>query len=78
MLVRGFYFEGWHPAGKPLKERKLEEFLAHVAAAFPDEAVIDSEAVTKAVFGVLARHVDTGEVERVKALFPAELRSLWS
>jgi uncharacterized protein (DUF2267 family) len=77
MLVRGFYYEGWHPAGKPLKERKLEEFLAHVAAAFPDEAVIDSEAVTKAVFQVIAKHGDTGEVEKVKSLFPAELRPLW-
>ncbi len=73
LLVRGFYYEGWHPAGKPRKERKLEEFLAHVAAAFPDEAVIDPEAV----FGVIARHVDPGEVEKAKGLLPAELRSLW-
>lgn len=77
LLVRGFYYEGWHPAGKPLKERKLEEFLAHVAAAFPDEAVIDTEAVTRAVFGVIARHVSNGEVEKARSLLPAELRSLW-
>ena len=70
--MRGLYYEGWHPAGKPLKERKLEESLAHVAATVPDEAVSDPEAV----FRVIARNVDTGEVEKVKSLFPAELRSL--
>jgi uncharacterized protein (DUF2267 family) len=76
LLVRGFYYEGWHPAGKPLKERKLEEFLAHVVA-FPDDAVIDPGAVTKAVFQVDAQHGDAAEAEKVQKLFPAELRSLW-
>lgn len=31
MLVRGLYYEGWDPTGKPLKERHKEAFLAHVA-----------------------------------------------
>ena len=31
MLVRGFYYEGWHPHGKPVKERHKEEFLADIA-----------------------------------------------
>jgi uncharacterized protein (DUF2267 family) len=30
MLMRGFYYEGWHPGGKPVKDRKKGEFLAHV------------------------------------------------
>ncbi len=56
LLVRGIYYEGWHPADKPVKERKKEEFLAHVAQAFSDDPV-DPEAVTRAVFGVRTRHV---------------------
>ena len=37
MLVRGLYYEGWTPKGKPIKERKREDFLAHIAAAFPGQ-----------------------------------------
>ena len=77
LLVRGFYYEGWHPHGKPVKERKKEEFLSHVAAAFRDDVDVDPEAVTRAVFQVLAKHVTPGEVEHVKISLPGEIRSLW-
>ena len=78
MLVRGFYFEGWHPADKPVKERKKEEFLAHVALAFRDNLDINPEEVARAVFHVLAKHVTPGEIKHVKIALPAEIRSLWS
>jgi uncharacterized protein (DUF2267 family) len=77
MLVRGFYYEGWHPANKPLKDRKKEEFLAHVASAYGDDPTVDPEAVVRAVFAVVARHVTAGEIEGVKKVLPPELRSLW-
>jgi uncharacterized protein (DUF2267 family) len=77
MLVRGFFYDGWHPHGKPLKERHQEEFLAHVAAAFRDEPGIDPGQVARAVFHVLVKHVTAGEVENVKQCLPAEVRSLW-
>jgi uncharacterized protein (DUF2267 family) len=32
MLVRGFYYEGWDPTGKPsLKVRNKEHFMARIA-----------------------------------------------
>jgi uncharacterized protein (DUF2267 family) len=77
MLVRGSYYEGWHPHGKPLKERHREEFLAHVAEAFRNEPYVTPERVTRAVFQVLSKHVSGGEIESVKRSLPAELRSLW-
>jgi uncharacterized protein (DUF2267 family) len=76
LLVRGLFYEGWHPAGKPLKERKKEEFLAHVVEAFKDDPV-DAEQVTRAVFAVLAKHVSAGEIESVERGLPPEIRSLW-
>ncbi len=77
MRVRGFYYEGWHPHGKPLKERHKEDFLPHIAAAFLEGPAVDPERVTRAVFRVLAKHVTAGEVEAVKRCLPPELRSLW-
>ena len=78
MLVRGFYYEGWHPGGKPIKERRREDFLAHIAAAFRDDPGVDPERVTRAVFQVIAKHVTPGEIRHVKLGLPGEIRSLWS
>jgi uncharacterized protein (DUF2267 family) len=78
LLIRGMYYEGWRPAGKPVKERKKEEFLAHIAKAFPDDPDVDPEDVTRTVFQVLAKHVTAGEVDEVKHMLPHEIRELWS
>lgn len=78
LLVRGIYYEGWHPAGKPLKERKKEEFLAHIARAFEGDLDIAPARVAQTVFRVLAKHVSPGEIDSVKSTLPDELRDLWS
>jgi uncharacterized protein (DUF2267 family) len=77
MLIRGFYYEGWHPHGKPLKERKKDEFLAHIRADFRQDPTFEAEPVARAVFRLLAHHVSGGEVETVKSTLPEEIRSLW-
>ncbi len=75
MLVRGFYYEGWDPSDKPLKERHKTQFLARIAREF---AEYDPEAVARAVFQVLLRHVSEGELDEVKHLMPSELQELWA
>lgn len=77
MLVRGFYYEGWHPAGKPLKERKKEQFLGHIATVFEGDPTADAEEMTAAVFRVLERHVTPGLIEQITATLPRCLRSMW-
>jgi uncharacterized protein (DUF2267 family) len=78
MLIRGFYYEGWHPHGKPVKERHKDAFLAHIAADFREEPYADPERVAKAVLRVLSKHVSSGEIDRVKGSLPTEIRSLWT
>lgn len=77
MLVRGFYYEGWSPAGTPIKERHKEEFCAHVQASFKKEADIDAETIVRGVFKVLAKRITEGEIEDIKHILPPELRELW-
>jgi uncharacterized protein (DUF2267 family) len=77
MLVRGFYYEGWRPADTPRHERHKEEFLAHVADAFTRQPDLEPEPVARAVFAVLARELDPGEVNKVIASLPEDVRSLW-
>ena len=77
MLVRGLYYEGWHPANKPVKERKREEFLAQIEKDYKDDWGLDPEQVVRAVFEVLARHVSSGEIKRLKAALPAAIRAMW-
>jgi uncharacterized protein (DUF2267 family) len=77
MLIRGFYYEGWDPTGKPVKERHLEQFLSHITQYFRDEDFCDAERIARGVFTVLATRITEGEIEDVKHVLPQEIRSLW-
>jgi len=77
ILIRGLYYEGWHPSGKPLKQKR-EDFLAHIGAAFKDSPEVPPEGVAWGVFKVLQKHVTSGEIRDIKSSLPAALRSLCS
>jgi uncharacterized protein (DUF2267 family) len=78
MLLRGVYYEGWHPADKPLKDRHKAGFIARVAGQFRNEPDVDSEVVSRAVFGLLSKHITAGELEGIKRALPHEIRDLWT
>ncbi len=76
-LIRGLYYEGWNPNGKPVRERRKEDFLAHIAAACRGDHEVYPEAIAWGVFKLLQNHVSAGEIKDVKHVLPAEIRSLW-
>lgn len=76
MLIRGFYYEGWKPAGKPLKERHLEAFLAHIQNDFRQEKV-DTRKIVHSVFALLSDKISKGEIEDIKGILPHEVREFW-
>jgi uncharacterized protein (DUF2267 family) len=76
-LIRGIFYENWHMAGKPTKERHLEPFLDHLAREIPQRMRLDPEDAACAVFEVMSDRVDHGEIAKVIRMLPMELRDLW-
>jgi uncharacterized protein (DUF2267 family) len=77
MLVRGIYYEAWHPAGKPDKIRSRDEFLTGIATRIAMPQPIDVENAARVVFQTLESHVSAGEIRDVIHILPQEIRTLW-
>lgn len=75
-LLRGVYYEGWRPQGKPLKERHKAEFLDHIAAALDGDFQYETERVARGVFRFLAGKISSGEMDDVRSILPREIREL--
>ncbi len=76
ILVRGIYYEGWHMAGKPTKDRSVQEFASHVQAGLPPQFSVDPLTVARGVVEILWEKLDPGEFTKVMKHLPEPLRSL--
>jgi len=76
-LLRGFYYEGWHLAGRPLSIENRSEFLERIQDGVHRDPGIDAEVVARAVLALLAERLPAGELEDAKAATPRPLRTLW-
>ncbi|HET9753331.1 MAG TPA: DUF2267 domain-containing protein [Myxococcales bacterium] len=77
MIIRGLFFEGWHPGTRRPRSRSLHGFLEQVAREIP-EGALDPEAAARAVFTVVAKHVSAGQIENVRHTLPHRLAELWT
>jgi uncharacterized protein (DUF2267 family) len=77
LLIRGIFYEGWHPAGKPVKQHKIE-FVAMIKAAFQYDESAEPEKICRAVFNTIRQHLTPGAVNKVTNSLPGDLRSLWN
>lgn len=79
MLLAGAYYAGWRLSTTPLPLRDRASFLERVSEELsPGLPGADAEAVTRAVFDVLAGKVSGGELEDVVSALPPEIRELWA
>lgn len=78
MLIRGFYYEGWHPQDKPKSYHHKDPFLEQVRREVPvlDDAQLE-RAVTS-VFETLESEIPGGELRQVRHALPADLRDMWA
>jgi len=77
LLVRGTYYDQWHPAAQPERTRTLQDFLARVESGLHGTRPLDVREATRAVLYTLTHHVDPGQVAKVVEALPEEVRALW-
>ena len=79
LLVRGVYYDQWHAPGQTLDDppRSLDEFLTPIAEQLANTRPVNVRDATRAVFTVLSRHVNRGQIDKVRDALPEQVRNLW-
>ena len=75
-LLRGLYYEGWHPAAR-IAAKSRSAFLERIQEAVHHDPGIDAEQVAHVVFTLLAAHLPQSELEEARAATPNALRAFW-
>jgi uncharacterized protein (DUF2267 family) len=79
LLVRGLYYDQWHAPGRIEEKppRSLDEFLEPIAEQLANTRPVNVLDATRAVFQILSRHVNRGQIEKVRDALPEEVRNIW-
>jgi uncharacterized protein (DUF2267 family) len=77
ILVRGAYYDQFRPADMPERTRALDQFLQRIAGELAMSRPVNIREATRAVFQLLSRHVDRGQIEKVRNAMPEHIRAIW-
>jgi hypothetical protein len=61
----------------PSKLRSLDEFLDGIEAELAMNRPVNLRDATRAVFQILSRHVNRGQIEKVRQALPEDVRAIW-
>ncbi|HET9903236.1 MAG TPA: DUF2267 domain-containing protein [Xanthobacteraceae bacterium] len=76
-LLRGAYYEQWHPAATPVAERSRADFIARVNRDFRTDPLIATDEAVTFVFDLLNDKISGGEIADVRQALPRDVRMLW-
>ena len=76
MMIRGLFYEGWHPGGKKARPRGLESFLESIESEI-SRMSLPAELIASAVFRVISKHVSAGQIANVRHALPQKVSELW-
>lgn len=77
LIIKGVFFENWRPSETPTRERDKETFLANVDALVYRGLGAPPEEAVKVVLEVMAGHIEPAEVDKVRRMFPENMRDLF-
>lgn len=78
MLVRGIYYDGWHPSAAKLKAAHAEDFCESMRRELTGHDELQHvETVARTVLGIIDQRVEPGQIDHVLAALPERVRRLW-
>lgn len=78
MLIRGMYYEGWHPSSAKLKEAHATDFYDSVRRELRGhEELQHIDQVTRAVLRVIDQRLEPGQIAHVVEALPEKTRRVW-
>lgn len=76
-LLRGDYFEGWHPHKRRHRSQTRQAMLTWIHQGLEQNPAVDPELVARKVFEVISTRLPAAELEQLKAATPKVLGALW-
>lgn len=77
LVLKGVFFDGYKPAGKPDKFKTKEDFIERVKSGFVGIGDEEAEEATDAVLTVLQAAISEGEIGDVIGNMPKNLKDLF-
>jgi uncharacterized protein (DUF2267 family)/DNA-binding NarL/FixJ family response regulator len=78
ILVRGAYYDQWHPPDAFSEATAREDFVDELRSELAGIRTAGILTCTRAVFGVLSRHLDKAQIEKIRTALPERVRVIWS
>lgn len=77
-LIRGIYYDGWHPSAARLKASHSEDFALSVRRELHGhDELQNTERVTKTVMRVIDHRMETQQINHMLESQPKSVRDLW-
>lgn len=77
LLIRGMFYEGWQPAGTPMKDRSQQAFVARIEEQIASGIDYRGVEDISTVFKLLNARISAGEVSDMRGNLPSGIRDLW-
>jgi len=77
LLIRGMFYEGWQPAGTPLKDRSQQTFVDRIEEQIASSIDYRGVEDISTVFKLLNARISTGEISDMRGNLPSGIRALW-
>jgi len=77
-MIRGIYYDGWHPSAARLKAAHAEDFRHSMQRELHGHNELqNTEQVALAVMGVMDERMEPGQIDHILDALPKQVRELW-